>query len=106
MTKQFQVGHTYAARSICDYDCIFTFAIVSRTEKTVKVLEHGKVKTCKISIHNNVETIKPHGSYSMCTVLGADDTSDKIEAELARAAEFARQRAEAARARIGGFIGT
>jgi len=85
MTIQFQVGQTYSARSICDYDCIFNFAIVSRTEKTVKVLENGKVKTCKITVRNDVETIKPHGSYSMCTVLGADDTSDKIETQLARA---------------------
>lgn len=105
MTKQFQVGQTYATRSICDYDCIFTFAIVGRTEKSVKVTVRGEVKTCKIAVRDGVETIKPHGSYSMCTILGADDTSDKIEAEEARRAALAAKRAEEAIQRRAAMMG-
>lgn len=106
MTIKFQVGQTYAARSICDYDCIHSFIILSRTAGTVKINVHGKIVSRRISIHNDVEQIKPHGSYSMSLILGADDTAEKIEAQLARAAELAAQRVAAARARIGGFIGT
>ena len=42
MTNQFQVGRTYATRSICDYDCIFSFTILARTAKTVTTQIHGK----------------------------------------------------------------
>ena len=28
---QFQVGKTYATRSACDHDCIFSFTILART---------------------------------------------------------------------------
>ena len=98
MTKQFQVGQTYSTRSACDYDCIFSFAVVGRTEKTVKINYHGKVTSKKIKIYDGLETIYPLGSYSMAPVLSADDTSDKIEAQMQRAVELAAQRAETARA--------
>ena len=34
MTK-FEVGKTYATRSLGDYDCIHAFKILARTEKTI-----------------------------------------------------------------------
>jgi hypothetical protein len=106
MIKQFQIGRTYATRSACDHDCIFSFAIIDRTEKTVKIDYHGKVSSKKIRIRDGVEAILPLGSYSMGPFLTAEDTSEKIEAQIQRAAELATQRAEAARARISGFMGT
>lgn len=70
---QFKVGTTYGVRSICDYDTIFKFTIVGRTDKSVKVDYHGKVTTRRIRYTDGmVETIDPMGRYSMSPVLTAD----------------------------------
>lgn len=106
MTKQFEVGKTYSVRSYCDHNCIYSFKVTARTEKTVKIDYHGGTINRKIRVFGDIEQIHPLGSYSMAPVLYATDTSDKIEAQEARAAELAAERAEAARARRGGFIGT
>ena len=78
--KRFEVGRTYSTRSICDYDCIFRFEVVGRTDKTVLIKYHGKVTRRKIrAIPNHslagilVETIDPLGVYSMSPVLDATD---------------------------------
>jgi hypothetical protein len=71
--NSFQVGKTYATRSICDYDCIFSFVILSRTAKTVTVNVHGKSVRRGLSLWNGVEQFKPYGTYSMCAIVGADD---------------------------------
>lgn len=68
----FQVGHTYSTRSICDYDTVFSFTILSRTAKTVTVNVNGKVVRRGISVWNGIEQFKPHGSYSMCAIISAD----------------------------------
>jgi hypothetical protein len=72
MTIQFQVGRTYFDRSACDHDCIFSFAILARTAKSVTVNVHGKTVRRGLSIWNGVEQFKPFGSYSMCAIIGAD----------------------------------
>ena len=69
MTTQFKINTTYQTRSICDYECIFSYEVVKRTAKTV-TLSNGK--TCRISVRDGVEEIKPDGSYSMCPVIKAD----------------------------------
>ena len=69
----FQVGKTYATRSICDHDCIFRFTILGRTTKTVTTQVHGKTVRRGLSTWNGVEQFKPFGNYSMCAVIGADD---------------------------------
>jgi len=68
---QFEVGKTYATRSICDYDCIFSFIILSRTAKTVTVNVHGKVVRRGLQIEDGIEEFKPFGTYSMCAVIRA-----------------------------------
>lgn len=68
----FQVGKTYWTRSICDYDCIYSFLILARTTKSVTVQVHGKTVRRGLSVYNGVEQFKPFGSYSMCAVIGAD----------------------------------
>jgi hypothetical protein len=73
MTNQFQVGRTYATRSICDYDCIFSFTILARTAKTVTTQVHGKAVRRGLNVWNGVEQFKPFGNYSMCAIVGADD---------------------------------
>ena len=73
MTKQFEVGRTYWVRSICDYDTIFSFEIVKRTEKTVTI--KSRTWGCdvkKIKVRDGVETIMPLGTYSMAPMLTAD----------------------------------
>ena len=70
---QFQIGHTYSTRSICDSECIFAFKILARTAKSVTINVHGKTVRRGLSIYNDVEQFKPYGSYSMCAVIGADD---------------------------------
>lgn len=79
MTKQFEVGQSYSVRSYCDHNCIFTFKVVSRTAKTIKIDYHGGISTKKIKVFGNIEQIYPLGTYSMSPVLYATDTSDKID---------------------------
>jgi hypothetical protein len=71
--NQFQIGRTYSTRSICDYDCIFSFTILGRTAKTVTTQVHGKTVRRGLSLWNGVEQFKPFGNYSMCAIIGADD---------------------------------
>lgn len=70
---KFEVGKTYFCRSVCDYDCIWTFKIVSRTEKTIKT-ECGKTLriNAKLTAWDNAEALYPLGQYSMCPVLSAN----------------------------------
>lgn len=73
MTKTFEIGKTYTARSICDYDCVFAWTVVSRTAKRM-VLEdkRGETRTVGIKVWGDCETAKPLGTYSMCPVINAD----------------------------------
>lgn len=72
MTTQFQVGKTYAARSICDYDTILSFTILGRTAKTVTTQVGGKTVRRGLSIYDGREQFKPYGTYSMCAIISAD----------------------------------
>jgi hypothetical protein len=84
--KQFEVGKTYACRSLGDYDCIHAFKILARTDKTITTTTWstgGQPVRRRISVWGGVERFKPFGSYSMCAVISADDHS----IELARNAE-------------------
>jgi hypothetical protein len=69
----FAVGKTYRCRSICDYDCIFSFTVTARTDKTVTITVHGKPVRRKVRLSDGVEAIDPHGRYSMSPVLRATD---------------------------------
>jgi hypothetical protein len=72
MTKQFVVGQTYTARSICDYDTIYSFTIVARTAKMITFRQYGETKRCGVYTLDGVEHCKPYGTYSMCPVISAD----------------------------------
>jgi len=70
----FQVGRTYSCRSICDHECIFTFTIVARTEKSV-LITGGSLRAPtrrKVRIWDGAECIDPLGRYSMSPMLRAD----------------------------------
>lgn len=72
---KFEVGKTYATRSACDHECIFSFEVIGRTDKTVTIKSrHDRVVRRKVRIGSDgVERIDPHGRYSMSPVLSADD---------------------------------
>lgn len=70
--KKFVVGEIYAARSVCDYECIFSYTIIKRTDKNVWVKdEYGDVIRRKVYVWNNEESCRPEGTYSMCPVISA-----------------------------------
>lgn len=71
-THEFQVGQTYAARSICDSNCMFAFEILARTAKMVTTKVHGKTVKRGVQVRDGVEQFKPFGTYSMAAVITAD----------------------------------
>lgn len=57
--KKFEVGRTYATRSVCNSECIFKITIIKRTEKTVTIDEgNGKTKRCKLEESESLEDAK------------------------------------------------
>lgn len=73
-TVTFQVGKSYAVRSISDYDSFFRVTVKSRTAKTITT-DRG---VSRVKVRDNwgdhgepVETIKPWGDYSMCPIISA-----------------------------------
>jgi hypothetical protein len=78
-SKIFKAGASYATRSICDHETWFRVSVVSRTARTVTIWRSGErsPRTCRISLYEGVEQIKPWGSYSMCPIIGADDEREK-----------------------------
>lgn len=74
MTK-FEINKTYSMKSICDQNCVWTYKVIARTEKTITITDGKETKICRInkaySEFNNRETIFPLGKYSMCPTLSA-----------------------------------
>ncbi len=66
--KTFEPGKTYSTRSACDYNCIFSITVKSRTAKT---LTTTKGQLLRISQFDGEETVKPQGSYSMAPIIHA-----------------------------------
>jgi hypothetical protein len=83
MTAKFQVNKTYATRSIGDHDCIYSFTILSRTEKNVTVKVYGKTVRRGLSVarFEDVEQFRPFGAYSMCATIYATEEAMKLGAE-------------------------
>jgi len=72
--RQFEIGKTYTARSICDHECIFTYRIVKRTAKTVTIkCFNGDLvrRTVKRSYDGSAEICWPDGIYSMAPIITA-----------------------------------
>ena len=74
-TVKFEVGKTYYDRSACDWDTIYAFKVVARTEKQLTIEEHGETYRRGIYVYDGVEQCKPHGTYSMCSVISAGPIS-------------------------------
>jgi hypothetical protein len=79
----FKVNETYSCRSVCDYDCVWTFKVIKRTAKNVWLKDRaGSIarRAVKISIEDR-EIVWPFGHYSMAPILSsANMTGDKSEA--------------------------
>jgi hypothetical protein len=76
MTTTFQTGSTYTARSSCNWDCIFSFRIVSRTAKFITVNDGHSTKRVGVSVGDDgVEQALPQGNYSMAPYIYANEAS-------------------------------
>lgn len=75
MIKKFKVGKSYFCRSACNHDCVWTFKVMKRTEKTVVLCgsftDGKKQKSFRISSDNLTEWCMPLGRFSMAPVLFA-----------------------------------
>ena len=65
----FQVGKAYQTRLISDWQAIIRHTVIARTASTV-TLDNGK--RFRVKVYEQVEQIKPLGSYSMAPILSAD----------------------------------
>lgn len=71
MTR-FEVGRTYKAHSVCDYNAIWNCKVIKRTAKRMTIEINGKeVKTVGITARHNTETAQPIGNYSMAPMIRA-----------------------------------
>lgn len=72
-TESFIVGRTYACRSFCDHNCIWTFTVTARSAKFVTLTgEDGKAVRVGLRVWNGVEACSPLGVFSMSPVLTAE----------------------------------
>ena len=67
----FETGKTYTTRSVCDHNCVIEITVTARTEKTIKAMVRGQIKTLRIADYDGCETVKPWGSYSMAPIIKA-----------------------------------
>jgi hypothetical protein len=72
MTK-FEIGKTYWTRSAFDHECIYEITVVSRTAQTIKTACGKTLRAKPTRWSPTVEQVKPHGTYSMCAVITAED---------------------------------
>jgi hypothetical protein len=68
MTK-FETGKTYYTRSVADYDTIVRVTVAKRTDKTIVTATGDRLR---INVWNDVEQVKPWGSFSMAPIVSAD----------------------------------
>ena len=81
--KKFKVGKKYSMRSICDYECVWTYKVIARTDSTVVLQQvrngkpYGEQARFRInrqlSGYHKAEAVRPLGTYSMCPTLTADN---------------------------------
>jgi hypothetical protein len=62
--KTIQPNTTLTARSIGDYNCIYSLRVISRAAKTAMIEYDGKIRRAKIKTYGDSEYIRPE-NYSM-----------------------------------------
>lgn len=92
MNHQFQIGKSYACRSLSDYNLVYSFTVLDRTAKTLTVKVRGNIVKRRIAIYtgDTLEHFKPFGTYSMCPVVYAGVRSMEL-AEMDRLANVGRK---------------
>lgn len=76
---KFEVGKRYFARSIGDHNCIWTFEVLKRTEKTITIKDIDgsySTRSRRIDTDGKREYVLPLGRYSFAPVLGADNIAE------------------------------
>lgn len=70
---KFEIGKTYSTRSICDHNCVFSYTVVARTEKSITINKGGKTvrRGVKPDYDGSGEMCYPEGRYSMCPIIRA-----------------------------------
>jgi len=74
---RFNVGDQLSARSLCDYDCIFRFEVLSRTAKFVTLKYFNEEKRVGIKVRDGREYCYPLGTYSMAVSVHAQEAEVK-----------------------------
>lgn len=64
-------GQTLTARSICDYECVFTAQVIERKGNFATVKAMGNTKRVKIYNTGDGEFIYALGKYSMAPIFRA-----------------------------------
>jgi hypothetical protein len=71
--NRFEIGQELAVRSLGDWDCVFRFTVIGRTEKFVTLRYFSDTLRVKIrEWSDGVEYCYPLGTYSMAPMLKAD----------------------------------
>ena len=71
---RFQPDTTYTCRSMCNWDTIFSYRVISRTAKFITVDDGYGIKRVGIKVRDGIEFATPDGVYSMCPHIYADRT--------------------------------
>lgn len=66
-----KAGQTLTARSICDYECVFTAEIIERKGNFATVKAEGATRRVKIYNNGDGEFIYALGKYSMAPIFRA-----------------------------------
>lgn len=73
-TIKFETGKEYTMRSPSDSNCVWTYKVTRRTEKSIWVEDFPhKDKRMVVNAYNGVEYVKPLGYYSMAPTLRASN---------------------------------
>lgn len=72
-----KAGTTLTARSIGDYNCVFTADILERNKSFVTVKAQDRVKRVKVHADSHGEFIYAHGKFSMCPIFRAKSVLNK-----------------------------
>ena len=71
MTNTIQAGQTLNARSVCDYNCIFSVEVIERKGSFVTVKAQGNVSRKKVMTDDRGEYVYALGKYSMAPIFRA-----------------------------------
>jgi len=71
MTATIKAGQTLTARSVCDYECVFSAEVLERKGAFVTVKAQGNTRRVKVMNFGEGEFIYAMGKYSMCPIFRA-----------------------------------